>query len=98
MNKKNTLKLLLANFILLSVMGTKAEELPFAVGDTIGFMPARSDRMGIKSAVVKEISGRWIFVVAKGGGSEWNCWYNLDQIQNFWIEKRGKKEGDQSQK
>jgi hypothetical protein len=98
MNKKTKLKNLLALSILLFVIDTKAEELPFQVGDTIGFMPARSDRMGIKSAIVKNIIGRWIFVEAKGGGSEWNCWYNLDQIQNFWIEKRGKKEGDQSQK
>lgn len=72
-------------------------ELPFEVGDTIGFVPARSDRMAIKSALVKEINGRWFFVEAKGGGSEWNCWYNSDQIQNLWIEKRAKKD-DQNNK
>lgn len=68
------------------------EDLPFEVGDTIGFVPARSDRMVIKSALVKEIKGRWFFAEAKGGGSEWNCWYNLDLTQNLWIEKRGRKE------
>jgi len=97
MNKRK-IKLLILFLVFLSAIATHAEELPFEVGDTIGFMPARSDRMGIKSAVVKEINGRWVFVEAKGGGSEWNCWYNLDQIQNLWIEKRGKKEGDQNRK
>lgn len=93
--KKITQRLLITVFLTLFSMAVYASDLPFEVGDTIGFMPARSDRMAIKSALVKEINGRWFFVEAKGGGSEWNCWYNSDQIQNFWIERRAKK-ADQS--
>jgi len=91
--KKITLRLLSTMLLLLFSVAVYAADLPFEVGDTIGFVPARSDRMAIKSALVKEINGRWFFVEAKGGGSEWNCWYNSDQIQNLWIEKRAKKDG-----
>ena len=90
---KITKRILISVALFLFSMVGYAGELPFQVGDTIGFYPARSDRMAIKSALVKEISGRWFFVEAKGGGSEWNCWYNSDQIQNLWIEKRAKKDG-----
>ena len=88
-----TRRLLISVFLFFFSTGAYANDLPFEVGDTIGFIPVRSDRMAIKTALVKEISGRWFFVEAKGGGSEWNCWYNSDQIQNFWIEKRAKKDG-----
>lgn len=91
--KKITLRVLITISLLLITAAVYAGDLPFEVGDTIGFVPARSDRMAIKSALVKEINGRWFFVEAKGGGSEWNCWYNSDQIQNLWIEKRAKKDG-----
>ena len=90
---KITKSLQIAIFLFLFSAAVYAADLPFEVGDTIGFVPARSDRMEIKSALVKEINGRWFFVEAKGGGSEWNCWYNSDQIQNLWIEKRAKKDG-----
>lgn len=90
MIKSKKLPSLVTLFFVIS-FASYGSDLPFEVGDTIGFMPVRSDRMAIKSALVKEINGRWFFVAAKGGGSEWNCWYNSDQIQNFWIEKRAKK-------
>jgi hypothetical protein len=91
--KKLSQRLLIVLFLLSFSTAVYASELPFEVGDTIGFVPARSDRMAIKSALVKEIRGRWFYVEAKGGGSEWNSWYNSDQTQNIWIEKRAKKDG-----
>lgn len=76
-------------FVFLSCFG-RAEEIPFEKGDIIGFWPSRSDHMKIKSAKVLEIKGRWVLVEAKGGGSEWNCWYNLDNFQSVWIEQKAK--------
>ena len=90
--KKISQRLLIVLFLLSFSTAVYASELPFEVGDTIGFVPARSDRMAIKSALVKEVRGRWFYVEAKGGGTEWISWYNSDQIQNFWIEKRAKKD------
>lgn len=89
--KKAVLPLLPAAFFL--AMVAHGGDLPFEVGDTIGFRPMIKDQPEVQSALVKEIRGRWFFVDAKGGNSSWNCWYNSDQVQYIWIEKRGKKDG-----
>ena len=92
MTKKTIQSFAFALILWVSCSTSKSEEVPFEKGDIIGFWPSRADHMKIKSAKVIDINGHWIFVEAKGGGSEWNSWYNLDNIQSLWIEQKAKKE------
>jgi len=89
MNKKNLFASLLVVFAASFLM---AEDLPFEKGDTIGLVPLRSDQATIKNAMVIDIIGRWIFVEAKGGGTQWSGWYNIDNIQEVWVVKKVKED------
>ena len=62
-----------------------AGELPFEKGDTIALVPVRTDQATIKNAKVVDIISNWVFVEAKGGGTQWTGWYNMDNVQAVWV-------------
>ena len=89
MNKKN---LFVSLIVVYTASFLVAGELPFEKGDTIGLVPLRSDQATIKNAKVIDINGRWIFVEAKGGGTQWSGWYNIDNIQEVWVVQKVKED------
>ena len=90
-------RILACSFIVVGIcfsqIGVFGQEFPFEVGDSIGFEPIRSDRLGGKG-FVKEIKGNWFYVEAKAenNGSGWGCWYNSSTVQSVWVIKRAKKD------
>ena len=89
MNKKN---LFVSLIVVYAASFLVAGELPFEKGDTIGLVPLRSDQATIKNAKEIDINGRWIFVEAKGGGTQWSGWYNIDNIQEVWVVQKVKED------